>query len=363
MSLLERPFVGAMHAWPSALDARAVLAHKSRLLLQGDFLTASPDDRAARFLGRCLYRGAALWEQWLLEHAPASPDQDERRLVSALSLAERAGDWQLVDALLDQWGRRGLPKHRRFYRTMHARVAQEMPRWQQATQALRRWDDRWRNAPRAAPSEAERVAITAQLQTLDAAHVEAYTQGRMALRAGRAEEAVAWLAGACLADPFAAAAVGHLGVAYAAHDPARAVALCDEAAATLGQDSAFVVLRARFVWLAWVAGGRVGDAPVTQARAALAAVAARRASQGGKGGDLTAALDALATVVLAATLAAAGDHAALVAVLEAATARLPTHDALRAMTKAARELGAAAARLEPQLEAEMVRESQRLLAA
>ncbi len=364
MSLLERPFVGAISAWPSSMDGRAVLAHKSRLIVQGDFLASMRDDPEAHSLARCLYRGAAIWEQWLVEHTEESAAFREKRLVSALSLAERAGDWKCVHELLDLWVRLGFPAHRRFYRGVRTRAARAMPGWQHAMQQLRVWDDRARRSVGEGVSEAERVAVEGVLHTLDAAHLEAYTRGRLAQRQGHFEEAARWFVRACLADPREAVAAGFLGLTYAQSDPRRALALWDEAAPTLGGETVYRVLRARFAWMAWMAAGRTEAPPLAQARDAVAAVAARRAALGRAGDALTAGLDALATLVLSSTLAAQGEHAEAQQVLEAATIRLPGQDTLRA----ARAVGGAVVEeharwLEQQCEDEMERESLRLLAA
>ncbi len=114
MSVLE--FIGALEPWPASKCVEDVRAHKSRLLLQANALHAAVgDDAEERLLALACDHGAAVWEQWLLVHDGGTIQNKQRCAHSALTLAERSGDWGLVGEILTTW--RGLgPTHARFYR-------------------------------------------------------------------------------------------------------------------------------------------------------------------------------------------------------------------------------------------------------
>jgi len=143
--------IGAVEPWPSmhaslpegwswgdSPQITQIQLHKSRLILQADALAnlraPDADDRA---LMRALYRGAAEWELWLLEHdTQATTEAKQRCAHSALSLAELSRDLALVEKVLARWRTLG-PTHARFYRDGKRRLDAESPAFHRQVMSLR----------------------------------------------------------------------------------------------------------------------------------------------------------------------------------------------------------------------------------
>lgn len=322
MSLLEHPFAGPITPWPKSLDVPSVLAHKSHLIVQGDVLFATFDNEDETFTARCVYRGAAVWERWLVDHMAEGAELREARMVSAVSLAERAGDWKLTRELLDLWVRSGLPTHRRFFREAMGRCDREMPRWQEAMQRVARCFERLARGRTVEAAATLRTCALDVSRSVGAPREVSYFLGRAEVRADRPERAEHWFLRLCLADPLYPAAMGFLGDTYILRAPLRAADIAREAEAAFGDDPSYLTFRARFEWELWVAGDRRDAPPTEVARRAHQAVAER--PQG------SPAIDALASMVRASTLAAVGDRAQALHTLEEAVARNPTHGHLLA---------------------------------
>jgi hypothetical protein len=114
MSVLE--FLGEILPWPASKRPEDVQVCKSRLILQADALRAAICiDPWERMLAHACDRGAAEWEHWLLTNEREPPEERELTAHSALTLAQRSGDWGLVGKILGTWKAIGRG-HKRFYR-------------------------------------------------------------------------------------------------------------------------------------------------------------------------------------------------------------------------------------------------------
>ena len=114
MSVLE--FLGEILPWPASKRLEDVQLCKSRLILQADALRAAiGGDPWEHMLAHACDRGAAEWEHWLLTNERELPEERELTAHSALTLAQRSGDWDLVGKILRTWKRIG-EDHKRFYR-------------------------------------------------------------------------------------------------------------------------------------------------------------------------------------------------------------------------------------------------------
>lgn len=114
MSVME--FLGAFFPWPASKRLDDIKLCKSRLILQANALrTAINADPWERMLAHACDRGAAEWEHWLLTNAGEPPHEQELTAHSALTLAQRSGDWELVRTILDTWKKVG-ESHKRCYR-------------------------------------------------------------------------------------------------------------------------------------------------------------------------------------------------------------------------------------------------------
>jgi hypothetical protein len=114
MSVLD--FLGEIFPWPASRRLEDVLVCKGRLILQADALRAAVNASPWEcMLAHACDRGAAAWEHWLLKYMHESPGERELTAHSAITLAQRSGDWLLVSQILDTWATLG-ERHRRFYR-------------------------------------------------------------------------------------------------------------------------------------------------------------------------------------------------------------------------------------------------------
>ena len=114
MSVLE--FLGEILPWPASKRLEDIQLCKSRLILQADALRAAKAiDPWEGMIAHACDRGAAEWEHWLLANICEAPEERELTAHSALTLAQRSGDWLLVGQILQTWQTIG-ERHKRFYR-------------------------------------------------------------------------------------------------------------------------------------------------------------------------------------------------------------------------------------------------------
>ena len=142
--------IGAIEPWPSSHASlpdgwswgdnpqiAQVQAHKSRLILQADALAslAAPDDDDRAWM-HALYRGAAAWELWLLQHDTHATSRAKQQCAhSALSLAELSHDLNLAEDVLTCWRAIG-PTHARFYRDGQKRLEKQGAAFKRQIKAL-----------------------------------------------------------------------------------------------------------------------------------------------------------------------------------------------------------------------------------
>lgn len=94
---IHAPMVGILPLGPDTLTRESVAAHKSRTVVVADYIRYTTDPDAAH-TASALYANAAAWELWLAREAwgRGATFVWHGHVVSALSLALRAGDWARV---------------------------------------------------------------------------------------------------------------------------------------------------------------------------------------------------------------------------------------------------------------------------
>lgn len=315
--------VGEILAWPSAMERGAIIKHKSVLIQQADYLASLIDTKETLALQRAVYRGAAVWEVWLLRKSDEGMDADERRAQSALSLAKLAGDLPLTLDVLQAWRSKNYSPSARFYLDAEQRARNLSVFWNQSGEKLTRlYKEYVRTKDSASLAKLHDLGIKL-IRSHGLPREVHYFLGRAAIQAGLQDEAARHFTALCIADPFYPLAAGFLADSLAQRSVDLAVEVMRRSSLCNGDDPGHLAYRLKFEWDQWKSSDRSTPPPVELAEQATTA-----AEQSNK---IEPGVISLAHLVAAYVMEAAGRTDEALRVIEAGLQRRPSDIGLRVM--------------------------------